>query len=639
MKRRGRCPHPLALVAAATAFISFYGVDAALTSTNIDGCGSRLCNACEGDCDTDADCAGSLVCSFRSAGSTAAIPSCGSGGLGGWDYCIAPSTPTPAPPTAAKPTLGRLYSTSIHGCGGLGYLCNKCEGDCDSDRDCAGSLVCYQRVGHEAIPECGNGIGNGGMLGETSLEAADRHHLIAIFAVVRPFQEPAIIYALFLTLLFASLLVPLVDWDYCGVAYNLPPCNLSIPASIRPKCKLPPCNTSIPKNQQGECEWTITTSSILASTGTCPSGGCEECEGLCHSDSDCAGNLECFKRDGLEQVPGCGSGGKEGWNYCTKALPLCDLSLPPASRPLCKIFKPPCDMDVPLYAQPPCEKPPTPVPTQRPTTPIPTATPTLPPPPTTSRPTPTPPPPTALPVCDLSVAPWNRPPCRLVLSPCNPLIPQSQQTACQVRETAVPTRAPTTSAPTAAPTASLLVSTGSDGCGSGGCEECEGQCEFDSDCAGDLVCFQRKALEHVRGCGSGGREGWDYCAKPLPPCDGFPEEAACTDRDQRCASWASGGECQRNPPYMNASCARSCARCSPTPRPPCSTAAPTLAPTSSPTGQLPLCDMAKAPWERPRCVEPLPPCNSSMQLWEQAPCTPHWSEPLRPGEKPVLPSK
>jgi hypothetical protein len=49
--------------------------------------------------------------------------------------------------------------------------------------------------------------------------------------------------------------------------------------------------------------------------------------------------------------------------------------------------------------------------------------------------------------------------------------------------------------------------------------------------------------------------------------------------------------------------------------------------------------MAKAPWERPRCVEPLPPCNSSMQLWEQAPCTPHWSEPLRPGEKPVLPSK
>ena len=34
---------------------------------------------------------------------------------------------------------------------------------------------------------------------------------------------------------------------------------------------------------------------------------------------------------------------------------------------------------------------------------------------------------------------------------------------------------------------------------------------------------------------------------------------------------------------------------------------PTLAPTSSPTGQLPLCDMAKAPWERPRCVEPLPP--------------------------------
>ena len=224
------------------------------------------------------------------------------------------------------------------------------------------------------------------------------------------------------------------------------------------------------------------------------------------------------------------------------------------------------------------------------------------------------------------------------------------------------------------------------GCLGRGCLECEGDCDSDADCVGDLVCFQRTAFEFVRGCGGGGTggenvfrvcsvpsilssvvcwvpfefdcsseifiaishpfsscgfsfsvptpalSGWDYCAKELPPCDSFPEETSCTDGDARCASWASGGECQRNPSYMNTSCAKSCSICTPTERPPCRTAAPTMAPT------LPLCDTTIPPWERPPCVDPLPPCQTNMELWEQAPCTPHWSEPLRPGEKPVLPS-
>ena len=342
-------------------------------------------------------------------------------------------------------------------------------------------------------------------------------------------------------------------------------------------------------------------------------------------------------------------------------------------------------MDVPTWAQPPCEMPPTPMPTPRPTrspTPRPTRRPTPPPPPTrrpTSRPTPTPPPPTILPVCDLRVAPWERPPCRLVLPPCNPLLAPSQQAACQVKETEVPTQSPTM--------VSLLQSTSNGGCGSNGCEECEGDCDSDADCVGDLVCFQRTAFEFVRGCGGGGTggenvfrvcsvpsilssvvcwvpfefdcsseifiaishpfsscgfsfsvptpalSGWDYCAKELPPCDSFPEETSCTDGDARCASWASGGECQRNPSYMNTSCAKSCSICTPTERPPCRTAAPTMAPT------LPLCDTTIPPWERPPCVDPLPPCQTNMELWEQAPCTPHWSVPLRPGQNPVLPSR
>ena len=128
------------------------------------------------------------------------------------------------------------------------------------------------------------------------------------------------------------------DWDYCAalnpantacpnlstVAAPTPvpigPCNLAIAPWLRPQCYLPTCNPYLLGSQQGECVGPTLQSSAptiaprLASTGTCPSGGCEECEGICHSDRDCAGNLECFKRDDLDEVPNCGRGGIAGEN-------------------------------------------------------------------------------------------------------------------------------------------------------------------------------------------------------------------------------------------------------------------------------------------------------------------------------------
>ena len=35
----------------------------------------------------------------------------------------------------------------------------ECEGDCDSDKDCIGSLQCQQRVAYEEVPGC---FGEGG---------------------------------------------------------------------------------------------------------------------------------------------------------------------------------------------------------------------------------------------------------------------------------------------------------------------------------------------------------------------------------------------------------------------------------------------------------------------------------------------
>ena len=58
--------------------------------------------------------------------------------------------------------------------------------------------------------------------------------------------------------------------------------------------------------------------------------------------------------------------------------------------------------------------------------------------------------------------------------------------------------------------------------------ECEGDCDEDEDCIGDLVCQQRVDFEEVLGCLGKGEQGTDYCARTaLSEC-----EADCDNDDQ-----------------------------------------------------------------------------------------------------------
>ena len=70
-------------------------------------------------------------------------------------------------------------------------------------------------------------------------------------------------------------------------------------------------------------------------------------------------------------------------------------------------------------------------------------------------------------------------------------------------------------------TASRFQDYTADGCGSARCGQCEGDCDRDDDCQGNLVCFQRAGDEAVAGCRGTPRSGWDYCHDPngsvLPP--------------------------------------------------------------------------------------------------------------------------
>jgi hypothetical protein len=48
-------------------------------------------------------------------------------------------------------------------------------------------------------------------------------------------------------------------------------------------------------------------------------------------------------------------------------------------------------------------------------------------------------------------------------------------------------------------------------------QACEGDCDNDNQCAGDLKCFQRDDRTAVPGCSGPGVDGWDYCVYPPNP--------------------------------------------------------------------------------------------------------------------------
>lgn len=134
-------------------------------------CDEHLCGVCQGDCDDDSQCAGDLKCFQRDGGMD--VPGC-SGGRDSHsrtDYCYDPnyaSVPTNVVAPAEVPELDvntvaedpeldmvdREYCQPDNQCG-------LCQGDCDTDDDCAGDLVCHQRGKNDSIPGCRGGSDDG----------------------------------------------------------------------------------------------------------------------------------------------------------------------------------------------------------------------------------------------------------------------------------------------------------------------------------------------------------------------------------------------------------------------------------------------------------------------------------------------
>ena len=132
---------------------------------------------CQGDCDSNSDCVGDLVCYHREKGERKIVPGCVGGEEDGsrTDYCINPAdlddnifNHEDEGVTEEKET----HEASIiddQNFEALEYVANpltngkKCEGDCDTDEDCEGNLICFHRDKHEYkdVPGCSGGSRDG----------------------------------------------------------------------------------------------------------------------------------------------------------------------------------------------------------------------------------------------------------------------------------------------------------------------------------------------------------------------------------------------------------------------------------------------------------------------------------------------
>jgi len=54
------------------------------------------------------------------------------------------------------------------------------------------------------------------------------------------------------------------------------------------------------------------------------------------------------------------------------------------------------------------------------------------------------------------------------------------------------------------------------------CGKCYGDCDDDSECAGELICYNRQNFDPVPGCSDFGTLGFDYCT--IPPSDSNTDE-------------------------------------------------------------------------------------------------------------------
>eukprot|EP00980_Cylindrotheca_fusiformis_P000754 scaffold175_cov153-Cylindrotheca_fusiformis.AAC.6 len=254
----------------------------------------NILGLCEGDCDRDGDCKPGLKC-FQRVQSFSPVPGCSGGAQDAslYDYCVRNSHNFPA-----------LTNVGVNPSSPL----QRCEGDCDSDSDCASSdLFCYPRsVANTRVPGC-----SGGKSDDSLFDYCIRRVDVPLrsFPTSDPTPVP-----------FPSP-TPVPSSDPISYPFptdeptpdaSSPPASL--PASVAP-IQVPTADPSSPPITPTQPGNTVLP---LKFTKSFPLG---RCEGDCDDDNDCEGNLICFQRDEYDPVPNCSGGLKDRskTDYCIRS--------------------------------------------------------------------------------------------------------------------------------------------------------------------------------------------------------------------------------------------------------------------------------------------------------------------------------
>lgn len=172
---------------------------------------------CQGNCDVDSDCEGTLECWKRPDVNSPGPPGCFGQMTPGWDYCYSQVYDGTYTPVSLNPAVP------------LGH----CQGDCDNDSDCDANLKCFNR--------------------DTSKDPGPSN--------------------------CAGIMTE--DWDYC---YNPDP---MVVGTFRAPFIDPSFRLGI-------------------------------CVGDCDNDSECGVGLKCWQRENADEPgpPGCRGSMVENWDYC-----------------------------------------------------------------------------------------------------------------------------------------------------------------------------------------------------------------------------------------------------------------------------------------------------------------------------------
>ena len=210
---------------------------------------------CQGDCDTDNECAANLKCYQRNSGG-AVPPGCSGTPTGSNDYCYDPNDSAPPAPSPAT-----LRIAGDNGSPSSVFPLGRCQGDCDTDSECAVGLVCFQRRAGQAVPGCRG--------------------------------------------------TPEGSKDYCIRQTELPAQPApSPPVPVPVRAPVPvPVRAPVPSGNL-----------VVAGDNGSPSSvfPLQRCQGDCDDDNECAVGLVCFQRSMGQAVPGCRGTPDGSTDYCVR---------------------------------------------------------------------------------------------------------------------------------------------------------------------------------------------------------------------------------------------------------------------------------------------------------------------------------